>query len=199
MGKSSLLTRLLKEHPQKFGFSVSHTTRCVRNALDRFSVSCSLFLVHVRAPRPGEVDGKNYWFTNKELMQKEIEEGKFIEWNEYAGNLYGTSKRAVADVAAAGKICIFDVDMNGINSLKKTDINPIYVMIVPPSREELERRLRGRGDTAEDAIQKRLKQAEWELSFKDKPDFWDHVITNDDLERAYAEFKSICVQDPTTK
>jgi guanylate kinase len=132
-------------------------------------------------------------------MLKEINEGKFIEHNEYAGNLYGTSKKAVADVAAAGKICIFDVDLNGILSLKKTDLHPLFVMIVPPSREELERRLRGRGDTAEDAIQKRLKQAEWELSFKDRPDFWDVIITNDDLDRAYAQFKTFCLQDSANK
>lgn len=127
-------------------------------------------------------------------MQKEINEGKFIESNEYAGNLYGTSKKAVADVAAAGKICIFDVDLNGILSLKKTDLKPLYVMIVPPSREELERRLRGRGDTAEEAIQKRLKQAEWELSFRDRENFWDLILVNDDLERAYAEFRKFCMQ-----
>ena len=152
-------------------------------------------LILERAPRPGEENGKNYWFTNREAMQKEINDGKFIEFNEYAGNLYGTSKKAVADVAAQGKICIFDVDMNGILSLKKTDIHALFVMIVPPSREELERRLRGRGDTQEEAIQKRLKQAEWELSFREKENFWDQIVINDDLERAYAEFRKFCMQD----
>jgi len=173
VGKSTLLGRLLKEHPDKFGFSVSHTTR---------------------SPRPGEKNGVNYWFVSREQMQKEIQEGKFIEWAEFSGNIYGTSHKAVEDVLATGKICLLDVDMQGIISLKKTTLNPIYCMIVPPSKEELEKRLRGRGDTAEEAIQKRLKQAEWELSFRSKPGFFDYVVVNDNVEVAYNQLKGICMQ-----
>ncbi|RUS29115.1 P-loop containing nucleoside triphosphate hydrolase protein [Jimgerdemannia flammicorona] len=89
-GKSTLLKRLFDEFPDRFGFSVSHTTR---------------------APRDKEVDGKDYHFTTKEAMTREIAEGKFIESATYSGNMYGTSMKAVQDVLDSGKICMLDIDM----------------------------------------------------------------------------------------
>jgi guanylate kinase len=174
VGKSTLLGRLFKEFPDRFGFSVSHTTR---------------------APRPGEQNGVHYHFVSRDEMMRGVANGEFIESAEYSGNLYGTSKRAVREVAEKGKTCVLDIDMQGVLSIKKTDLNARYVFIVPPSFEELERRLRSRGDTAEDAIRRRLEQARWELSFRDKEAFWDRVIVNDDIERAYAEFRQFCLNE----
>lgn len=89
-GKSTLLKRLFQEYPQKFGFSVSHTTR---------------------GPRPGEANGQHYHFTQREEMLEAISKGDFIEFNEFAGNLYGTSKAAVKNVFGQGKQCILDIDL----------------------------------------------------------------------------------------
>ncbi len=129
VGKSTLIGRLLKEFPSKFGFSCSHTTR---------------------APRPGEKHGVNYWFVSREEFKADVAAGKFVEWAEFSGNIYGTSKKAIKDVNTTGKTVLLDVDLQGIMSLRKTDLNPYCIFIVPPSFEELERRLRGRGDTSEE-------------------------------------------------
>eukprot|EP01137_Pigoraptor_chileana_P037136 Opistho-2@33758 len=121
-GKSTLLKRLLAEYPDVFGFSVSHTTR---------------------KPRAGEVNGRDYHFTSREEMIQGISEGQFIENAEFSGNMYGTSKRAVHDVLGKGRICILDIDMQGVRSVKNTDLRARFAFITPPSFEELERRLRG--------------------------------------------------------
>jgi len=168
-GKSTLIKRLSAEFPSAFGFSVSHTTR---------------------KPRPGEVDGREYHFVDRTTMEKEIAEGLFIENAVYSGNMYGTSIKAVADVVTTGKICLLDIDMQGVLSVKKTELNPYYIFICPPSMEELEKRLRGRGDTDEDAMAKRLATARIEMEYKDKPDFWDLVLVNDKIDETYAHLKA---------
>ena len=96
VGKSTLIKRLMSEYPDQYGFSVSHTTR---------------------KPRAGEVDGVNYHFVARERMEQDIADGKFIETNEFAGNLYGTSFAAVKAVQSAGKTCILDIDLNGLLEL----------------------------------------------------------------------------------
>ncbi|KAF3858149.1 hypothetical protein F7725_011350 [Dissostichus mawsoni] len=116
-GKSTLLKKLMKEYDSVFGFSVSHTTR---------------------NPRPGEVNGKEYHYVTREAMQKAIDNGEFIENAVFSGNMYGTSKAAVQAVQAKNLICILDIDMQGVRNIKKTDLNPIYVSIQPPSMAVLE-------------------------------------------------------------
>ncbi|XP_032557968.1 guanylate kinase isoform X2 [Chiroxiphia lanceolata] len=111
-GKSTLLKKLLKDYENIFGFSVSHTTR---------------------QPRPGEVNGKDYHFVTREEMQKEIDAGEFIEHAEFSGNMYGTSKGAVQAVQAQNQICVLDIDIQGVKTIKKTDLNPIYISVQPPS------------------------------------------------------------------
>ncbi|MEE6467483.1 hypothetical protein FKM82_007265 [Ascaphus truei] len=137
-GKSTLLKRLLKEFEGVFGFSVSHTTR---------------------QPRPGESNGKDYHFVTREAMQKGIQDGEFIEHAVFSGNMYGTSKAAVQAVQAMNQICILDIDMQGVKNIKKTDLNPIYISVHPPSVEILEKRLRDRKTESEESLQKRLKAA----------------------------------------
>ncbi|KAF7726675.1 guanylate kinase [Apophysomyces ossiformis] len=163
-GKSTLLKRLFAEFPDTFGFSVSHTTR---------------------SPRPGEIDGKDYHFVTKEKMTEEVAAGKFIESATFSGNMYGTSIKAVEDVVASGKVCMLDIDMQGVQSVKKTELKPRYVFIQPPSFEVLEQRLRSRGTETEEAVKARLEASKNELEYAQLPGSYDRVIVNDDLEKAY--------------
>eukprot|EP01063_Lacrimia_lanifica_P031123 TRINITY_DN5067_c0_g2_i3.p1 TRINITY_DN5067_c0_g2~~TRINITY_DN5067_c0_g2_i3.p1 ORF type:complete len:306 (+),score=146.77 TRINITY_DN5067_c0_g2_i3:70-987(+) len=167
VGKGTLLGKLLKDHSDSFGFSVSHTSR---------------------GPRPGEVDGKDYHFSTKEEMKKMIEAGDFVEYAEVHGNYYGTSKASVADVHKEGKICLLDIDVQGAQKVQKAGIPFVGLFIKPPSAEELERRLRGRGTETEEKIQKRLKNALGEIAFCDSHSFYWYELVNKDLEVCYKEF-----------
>ncbi|KAL1990706.1 hypothetical protein VTN49DRAFT_6545 [Thermomyces lanuginosus] len=167
-GKSTLLKRLFAEFPDKFGFSVSHTTR---------------------APRAGEQDGREYHFVSRETFLSLVAENGFIEHAEFSGNFYGTSVAAVKAIAEQQRICILDIEMEGVKQVKRTDLNARFVFIAPPSLEELERRLRGRGTETEESVQRRLAQAKKELEFAKEPGVHDRVIVNDDLERAYQELR----------
>ncbi|XP_077346731.1 guanylate kinase isoform X1 [Lithobates pipiens] len=167
-GKSTLLKRLLKDYEGIFGFSVSHTTR---------------------NPRPGESNGKDYYFVSREVMQKGIDNGEFIETAVFSGNMYGTSKAAVQDVQAKNQICILDIDMQGVKSIKKTNLNAIYISIQPPSVETLEKRLRDRKTESEESLQKRLRAAREDIEISKEPGLFDAVILNDDLEEAYGQLK----------
>ncbi|XP_041100619.1 guanylate kinase isoform X3 [Polyodon spathula] len=173
-GKSTLLKRLLKEYEGVFGFSVSHTTR---------------------NPRPGEENGKDYHFVTKEVMQQGIGAGDFIENAEFSGNMYGTSKASVQDVQAKNLICILDVDMQGVKNIKKTDLNPIYISVQPPSVEILEKRLRDRQTETEESLQKRLDAARTDMEISNEPGLFDIVIINDDLEEAYGKLKSVLIEE----
>jgi len=169
-GKSTILKRVMtcEETEEYLAFSVSHTTR---------------------KPRPGEVDGKDYHFVSREQMLEEISNGAFIEHAEFSGNLYGTSKGAVATCQSRGQLCVLDIDSQGVRSLKKTDLNPFYVFILPPSLEELERRLRGRRTESEDSLQRRLTTAKSEVAFGQTPGNFDLTIVNENLEEAVDKLK----------
>ncbi|XP_067326497.1 guanylate kinase isoform X1 [Anolis sagrei] len=173
-GKSTLLKKLLKDYENVFGFSVSHTTR---------------------NPRPGEVNGKDYHFVTREEMQKEIDAGGFIENAEFSGNMYGTSKAAIQAVQAQNQICILDIDMQGVKNIKKTDLNPIYISVQPPSIDVLEKRLRDRQTETEESLQKRLTAARVDMELSKEPGLFDLVIVNNDLEAAYSELKSILADE----
>jgi len=165
VGKSTIVERIKKAFPNAFALSVSHTTR---------------------KPREGEEDGVNYWFTDRETMKAKIENEEFIETAEFSGNMYGTSKNAVKSVSDAGKICILDIDMQGVKQIKTTDLNPMYVFIHPPSRDELEKRLRGRNTETEESLSKRLAAADAEMAYGTSDNF-DKVVTNDDIDRVEQE------------
>ncbi|KAI8097087.1 guanylate kinase [Halteromyces radiatus] len=168
-GKSTLLKRLFHDFPGTFGFSVSHTTR---------------------DPRPKEVNGVDYHYVTKEVMEAEVAEGKFIESATFSGNMYGTSIKAVKDVVDAGKVCILDIDMQGVKAVKNTDLNPKYIFIQPPSVEVLEQRLRGRGTEKEEAVLARLAASKLELAYAQEPNAYDTIIINDDLDTAYNSLQS---------
>ncbi|KAG2749086.1 guanylate kinase [Suillus brevipes Sb2] len=164
VGKGTLINRLIKEFPNAFGFSVSHTTR---------------------APRPGEIDGKAYHFTTTDTFKNLISEGAFIEHAQFSGNFYGTTIQAVQDVAATGKRCILDIEVQGVQQIKQTPLHATVIFISPPSMTVLNKRLRGRATDSEDAIQRRLAIARREIDYARQPGSVDYVIVNDDLDKAY--------------
>jgi len=133
-----------------------------------------------RPPRDGETDGVDYFFTTREKFMGMVEAGRFLEWEENHGNLYGTPLEAFALIHAEGKDAIIDVDVRGARSLKRLMPEAITIFIFA-SPEQLERQLRERGKDSEDVIQRRLVSAAAEL--EQCTDF-DHVIVNDDYERA---------------
>ncbi|MBO4620218.1 MAG: guanylate kinase [Victivallales bacterium] len=154
-----------------------------------FSVSCT-----TRAPRPGEVDGRDYHFYAKERFEQEIAAGSFLEWAEVHGNYYGTLRQPVQETIQAGGLMILDIDVQGARQIRSaiagSPIEPSFVtvFIAPPSLTELERRLRGRGTETEESIQKRLRNARTELGAIDEYQF---CVVNDKLEQAAEDFLAI--------
>ncbi|RKP30008.1 guanylate kinase [Metschnikowia bicuspidata] len=172
-GKSTLLKKLFAEFPEKFGFSVSNTTRSLRI---------------------GEQDGVDYHFTSVEDFQKMIAEEKFIEWAQFSGNYYGTSIKAVEDVTKQNKICLLDIDMQGVKSVKKCGIDARFLFLSPPSIDSLRERLVGRGTETEDSIAKRIAAATAELEYAETGAH-DKIIVNDELEKAYSDFKKFILAE----
>lgn len=169
-GKSTICRRLLED--PRVTFSVSATTR---------------------ARRPGEVDGRDYLFVDKARFQELIREGAFLEWAEVHGNLYGTLRSAVQEALDRGKIVLVEIDVQGGAQLKAIDFfRGVYVFIAPPSMEALERRLVGRGTDAPDVIERRLRKAREEMLAQDR---YDHVVVNDELERAVEAVRRIAGLD----
>lgn len=168
-GKSTLLKRLMAEHPDTFGFSVSSTTR---------------------GPRPGEVDGKDYNFLTVEKFKSLIEKCAFVEWAQFSGNYYGTTVEGVKHVSDVLKrTCILDIDRQGVQAVKKTDLNARFLFLSPPSIEVLKQRLQARGTETPESFEKRIAAATAELEYSKQPGAYDRIIVNDDLEKAYKEFK----------
>jgi guanylate kinase len=123
-------------------------------------------------------------------IKKEIDDGKFIEYAEVHGNYYGTSIQAVESVKSQGKICILDIDVQGVRNVKKSSLSPRYVFIAPPSMQLLESRLRSRGTEKEEDIVKRLSNAEAELEYGNTEGNMDRVFVNADLDATFAEVKA---------
>ncbi|EGP83075.1 unnamed protein product [Zymoseptoria tritici ST99CH_3D1] len=173
-GKSTLITRLLSQYPDRFALSVSHTTR---------------------QPRGTEKHGVEYNFVTREDFQDLVKKNGFIEHAQFGSNLYGTSVQAVKDVAEKGRVCILDIEMEGVKQVKTTDLNARFIFLQPPSVEILEQRLRGRGTDKEEAIQERLKQAEKEIAYSKTPGVHERIVVNDDLEKAWGEFREFCLEE----
>ncbi|KAK1797387.1 hypothetical protein P4O66_008753 [Electrophorus voltai] len=175
-GKSSLLKQLLQEFHGVFGFSVSHTTR---------------------KPRPGEQDGKGPDFSvlspngSEQLLVNTS--GRAVMSSVCAHQrcylCAFASKAAVQEVQGQNLICILDVDMQGVKSIKRTGLNPIYISIQPPSMDVLEKRLRERKTESEESLQKRLQAARVDMEISREPGLFDVVIINDHLEEAYEALK----------
>lgn len=153
VGKSTVL-KLVMAAREDLQFSVSATTR---------------------PPRPGEVHGVQYYFVSTEQFKEMIRKGEFLEYDAHMGNLYGTPKFQVDEKRKNGHL-LLDIEPNGALNVKELWPDAKLIFIAPPSMEELERRLRGRGDTPEDQVQLRLKRAVWEMSQMDK---YDIIVIND--------------------
>jgi len=167
VGKTTLIKRLLDEYKGKICFSVSHTSRIAR---------------------VNETEGVDYIFESEKIFKKRIDSDEFLEYAVVHGNYYGTSKHQVEKVLNSGRDCLLDIDVQGGSNLMKKNIKGLYIFIAPPSIEVLRERLIKRSTDSLDVIEKRVKNAENELLYKDKYQF---VIINDILDNAYNELKNI--------
>lgn len=164
-GKGTVLAEVLKQ--DNIFYSVSATTR---------------------SPRPGEVNGVNYFFLSKEEFEKLIGEGEMLEYASYCGNYYGTPKKPVEEMIAAGKNVILEIEVQGAAKVMSKCPEAASVFILPPSLEELKRRLHKRGTETEEVIERRISEASSEISHaKD----YDYLIVNAELEKAVNDLLSI--------
>lgn len=165
-GKTSLVSKLI-EMDSSIKVSISSTTR---------------------AMRPGEEDGVNYHFLNVEQFQEKIKDNDFLEHAQVFDNFYGTSKTAVEDQLAAGKDVILEIDWQGAQQVRKLIPNAISIFILPPSQEELQRRLTGRGTDSEEVIARRMQDAVSEMSHYDE---FDYIVINNNFDVALKQLHSI--------
>ena len=159
VGKGTLVALLRERYPQLW-LSVSATTR---------------------APRPGEQEGVHYFFHSQESFQQLVDQSGLLEWASFAGNCYGTPRQPVEERLAAGVPVLLEIELEGARQVRQSSPNAFQIFLRPPSFEELERRIRGRGTDSEEAIQKRLARAKDELNAEAE---FDATVINDDLERA---------------
>ena len=148
----------------------------------KFSVSAT-----TRPPRPSEINGMHYYFVTKAQFEEMIAAGQMLEYSAHAANYYGTPRAQAEEKMRSGSV-LLDIEPNGAGQVKKAAPDAVLVFIMPPSMEELERRLRGRGDTPEDQIAMRLERAVWEM---EQRHWYDHVVVNDDAERCAEEILKI--------
>ena len=148
----------------------------------RFSVSAT-----TRDPRPNEVDGVHYYFVTRERFEEMIAAGDFLEYDAHAANYYGTPRAQAMEKMEKGHV-LLDIEPKGAEQVKKNMPEAVLIFIMPPSVEELERRLRGRGDTSEEQIKIRMERAIWEM---DQRHWYDHVLVNDSAEACAEEILKI--------
>ncbi len=158
-GKSTLIRASLEEVPQ-LAYSVSATTR---------------------DPRPGEVDGRDYVFLSREEFERWIEEGRFLEWAEYSGNLYGTLDQKVEELLQTGRSVILEIELQGARQVRRKRPDAAMVFVRAPSLDETRRRLTGRATETEEAVKARLATAVEEVAARDE---FDYEVVNGDRERA---------------
>ena len=144
--------------------------------------------VTTRPPRPGEVDGVHYRFVDRERFRAMIEAGELLEYNEHFGNLYGTPREPVIDHLAAGIPTLLEIELQGARQVRAKVPDALFVFLAPPSWEELERRLSGRGTEPPAVVAERLARARLEMAAERE---FDAVIVNDDVERAAAELVAL--------
>jgi guanylate kinase len=165
-GKGTLMKRLMADYDD-FAFSVSMTTR---------------------APREGEVNGRDYFFVTREEFEKTIEEDGLVEYAQYVGNYYGTPKAYVEEQLKKGKNVILDIEVQGAMQIKKKFPDALMVFVIPPSIEVLLKRLRARGTESEEVIARRITQAKTECTYMDR---YEYIVINDDLDTAVHEMYSM--------
>ena len=168
-GKSSIISKIIDNPELALGFSVSATSR---------------------SPRGEERDGREYYFLTPDEFSRRVEAGEFVEWEEvYKGTCYGTLLSEVERVTGEGRNLIMDIDVKGaLNVKKRFGDEAVSIFIMPPSLEELERRLRGRQTDSEEAISRRLGKGGYEMTFASE---FDERVVNDNLSRAASEVEEI--------
>eukprot|EP00126_Sphaerothecum_destruens_P002018 Sdes_comp15466_c0_seq1m4369 len=170
-GKRTLAKRIVQDYPDIFGVAIGHTTR---------------------KPRENEKNGADYYFVDHSVMEELIKGNKFVQTTSIFGNTYGVTRAAIEDVGKAGKICVMNMEIEGVISVKDSkDISsykPRYILVCPPSVAELDRRLNARGDAADTIEDKKLKLANYQ-KYAERTSYWDLVIINENLDIAYDQLK----------
>ncbi|WP_353929791.1 guanylate kinase [Okeanomitos corallinicola TIOX110] len=166
VGKGTLMQKLLERHPELY-YSVSATTR---------------------SPRPGEINGQNYYFVDRSQFEKLVAQGEFLEWAEFANNYYGTPRAAVLEKIKSGKLVVLEIELEGARQIRRSYPNALSIFILPPTFLELENRIRGRGQDSEEAIARRLNRAQAEIQAAGE---FDIQIVNDDFETALHQIEAI--------
>jgi guanylate kinase len=167
VGKGSVVKELLSRDPDGLVLSVSATTR---------------------PPRTGELDGRDYSFVSNDRFEEMAARGALLEWAEVFGNKYGTPRDFVDGQLANGKHVILEIDVLGARQIRDRVGDAVLILLEPPTLDELARRLRGRGTESEEKIARRLSAAERELAERD---WFDHVVVNDELQRASSQVAAI--------
>ena len=167
VGKGTVVRRLLAGDQPGLTYSVSATTR---------------------AHRDGEIEGTHYRFVTEEEFDRLIRHGELLEWAEIVGHRSGTPRRFVEERLAEGRDVLVELDVKGAKQVRELMPEALLIFLLPPSFEELERRLRGRGSETEDRLRERLETARWELQ---QEPWFDERVVNDDLERAVSEVAAI--------
>lgn len=165
-GKGTVVNALL-ETSDKLAYSVSATTR---------------------QPRPGEVDGKNYYFLSREEFQRMIGEGEFLEWAEVYGNYYGTPLSKIRERLAEGQDVLLEIDTQGALQVMEKFPHGVYIFLLPPSLAELKRRIEGRGTETAESLQRRLGAALAEIKIGRR---YKYAVVNEQVEQAVADIKAI--------
>jgi len=166
VGKGTLVSALLQRHPQIW-LSISATTR---------------------APRSGEVEGQHYFFLERSSFEAKVAAGGLLEWAEFAGNCYGTPRQPVEQQLASGRPVLLEIELEGARQVRRSFPSGFQIFIKPPSFEELERRIRGRGTDSEEAIRRRLERARVELEAEAE---FDAVLVNGDLDQALQQLEQL--------
>lgn len=170
VGKHSVISALRRDYPHVW-----------------VSVSCT-----TRAPRPGETDGVDYYFIDRERFMKMVEAGELLEHAEFAGNLYGTPRQAVLDHLAASVPTILEIELAGARQVRAAMPDARFVFLAPPSLDVLIQRLEGRGTESADALAARLEHAHAELAAEDE---FDEVIVNNDVDEAARKLAALIAED----
>jgi len=167
VGKGSVVKRLLERDPDRLAYSVS---------------------VKTRRPRPNERHGREYYFITEPVFDRMIRDDELLEWAPFVDHRSGTPRRFVEEALASGRDVILEIDVKGAEQVRARVPDALLVFLAPPSMDELERRLRGRGTEDDGRIAKRLETAAWEMT---QQDWFDHVVVNDDLVRASEQVAAI--------
>ena len=168
VGKGTLKAKLFEEFADRIAYSVSATTR---------------------GPREGEVDGKDYFFISRQEFERRVKNNEFLEHAEFAGNSYGTPRAYVEKLLDSGMNVVLEIDVQGALQVMKSMPECVSVFILPPSVEELEHRLRGRGTETEEKVRERLETAKRELPYAPQYDY--QIVNGGDIEAAYQSLREV--------